>query len=161
MNIHARVGEITERIVKRSRDSRRRYLDQIEAYGAKSLPRKRLGCANFAHGFAACSPQDKQALRDGDGPNLAIVTLPAFFLLAFATAMGVGLWLSALNVKYRDVAHLIPFLIQIWMYASPIVYPLSLVPPRWRARLRLIYQARHLVRSSGEEIPGLTTTRSA
>src|SRR3984957_20647142 len=74
MDIHARVGEITERIVKRSRDSRRRYLDQIEAYGAKALPRKRLGCANFAHGFAACGPHDKQALRDGDGPNLAIVT---------------------------------------------------------------------------------------
>jgi phosphogluconate dehydratase len=74
MDIHARVGEITERIVKRSRDSRRRYLDQIEAYGAKTLPRKRLGCANFAHGFAACNPDDKQALRDGEGPNLAIVT---------------------------------------------------------------------------------------
>src|SRR5579863_9482092 len=74
MDIHARVGEITERIVKRSRDSRRRYLDQVEAYGAKTLPRKRLGCANFAHGFAACGPQDKQALRDGEGPNLAIVT---------------------------------------------------------------------------------------
>jgi phosphogluconate dehydratase len=74
MDIHARVGEITERIVKRSRDSRRRYLDQIEAYGAKTLPRKRLGCANFAHGFAACNPHDKEALRDGEGPNLAIVT---------------------------------------------------------------------------------------
>ena len=74
MDIHAHVGEITERIVKRSYDARRRYLDQIEAYGAKTLPRKRLGCANFAHGFAACSPSEKQALRDGEGPNLAIVT---------------------------------------------------------------------------------------
>jgi phosphogluconate dehydratase len=74
MDTHARVGEVTERIIKRSRDGRRRYLDQIEAYGAKTLPRKRLGCANFAHGFAACNPQDKQALRDGEGPNLAIVT---------------------------------------------------------------------------------------
>src|SRR5579872_5917655 len=74
MDVHARVGEVTERIVKRSAETRRRYLDQIEAYGAKTLPRKRLGCANFAHGFAACGPADKQALRDGDGPNLAIVT---------------------------------------------------------------------------------------
>jgi phosphogluconate dehydratase len=74
MNINARVGEITERIRKRSHDRRSRYLEGIAAHAAKSPPRKRLGCANFAHGFAACNPQDKEALRDGDGPNLAIVT---------------------------------------------------------------------------------------
>jgi phosphogluconate dehydratase len=74
MTIHARMGEITERIIARSRDSRRRYLDQIDAYAAKTPTRKRLGCANFAHGFAACGPDDKHALRDGDAPNLAIVT---------------------------------------------------------------------------------------
>jgi phosphogluconate dehydratase len=74
MDIHARIGEITDRIRLRSRDSRRRYLDGIEAFSAKTAPRKRLGCANFAHGFAACGPEDKAALRDGDGPNLAIVT---------------------------------------------------------------------------------------
>jgi phosphogluconate dehydratase len=74
MDIHARIGEITERIRLRSRDSRRRYLDGVEAFSAKTPPRKRLGCANFAHGFAACSPGDKEALRDGEGPNLAIVT---------------------------------------------------------------------------------------
>jgi phosphogluconate dehydratase len=74
MSIHARVGEITERIRKRSYDGRARYLEGIEAHAAKTPQRKRLGCANFAHGFAACGAQDKRALREGDGPNLAIVT---------------------------------------------------------------------------------------
>lgn len=65
-------------------------------------------------------------------PTVAIFVLPIFVLMAFLAAVAVSLWLSALNVKYRDVGHLIPFLIQIWMYASPVVYPLSLVPERWR-----------------------------
>jgi phosphogluconate dehydratase len=72
--LHSRIGEVTERIARRSRDSRRRYLDGVERYASKAPTRKRLGCANFAHGFAACGPADKQALRDGEGPNLAIVT---------------------------------------------------------------------------------------
>src|SRR5665213_2793318 len=72
--LHARVGEVTERIAKRSRDTRRRYLDQIERAVSQGPARKALGCANFAHGFAACGPGDKQALRDGVAPNLAIVT---------------------------------------------------------------------------------------
>ena len=71
--LHARVGEVTERIMKRSHDSRSRYLDRIEAAASKGPTRKSLGCANFAHGFAACGT-DKDALRDGDAPNLAIVT---------------------------------------------------------------------------------------
>lgn len=66
-------------------------------------------------------------------PSLTILTLPVFFLGAFATALGVGTWLSALNVKYRDVGHVIPFVVQIWMYAAPVIYPLSLVPERWQA----------------------------
>ena len=71
--LHARVGEVTERIVRRSQDSRRRYLDRVEAAAEKTPARKKLGCANFAHGFAACG-SDKDALRQGDAPNLAIVT---------------------------------------------------------------------------------------
>jgi lipopolysaccharide transport system permease protein len=70
-------------------------------------------------------------------PTMAVVALPLLFLVAFLTALGVGLWLSALHVKYRDVSHLIPFVIQIWMYASPVIYPLSLVPERWRAAYSL------------------------
>ena len=61
-----------------------------------------------------------------------VTTLPAFILLATLTATGISLFTSAMNVKYRDVRHAIPFVIQIWMFASPIVYPVSLVPERWR-----------------------------
>ena len=73
-SLHARVGEVTERIVKRSREARRRYLDRIDAAANSAPTRKKLGCANIAHGFAACAADDKEALRVGDGPNLAIVT---------------------------------------------------------------------------------------
>jgi len=72
--LHARVGEVTQRIVKRSHDSRKRYLDRIDAAANTGPTRKKLGCANLAHGFAACGPGEKEALRTGDGPNLAIVT---------------------------------------------------------------------------------------
>lgn len=68
----------------------------------------------------------------GIAPTWGVLALPLFLLLALVTALAVGLWLSALNVRYRDVGHTIPFLIQIWMFASPVVYPVSLVPERWR-----------------------------
>lgn len=61
-----------------------------------------------------------------------VLTLPLFVLVAMLTALGVGLILSTANVKYRDVGHAIPFLIQIWMFLSPIVYPVSLVPEQWK-----------------------------
>src|SRR6266436_2921513 len=61
-----------------------------------------------------------------------LLTLPAFMLFALLTALAVGLWLSALNVRYRDVGHAVPFLIQIWMFLSPVAYPVSLVPEKWR-----------------------------
>lgn len=66
-------------------------------------------------------------------PTWAIITVPGFVFLAMLTALGVGLWLSALNVKYRDVRYTMSFLIQFWMFATPIVYPSSIVPARWRA----------------------------
>lgn len=66
-------------------------------------------------------------------PTLAALTLPLFLLLAIATALAVGLWLSALNVQYRDVRHTIPFLTQFWLFATPIAYSSSLVPEQWRA----------------------------
>jgi lipopolysaccharide transport system permease protein len=62
----------------------------------------------------------------------AILWLPLFTLLAVLTALGVGLWLSALNALYRDVRFVVPFLVQFWMFASPVVYPASLVPAKWR-----------------------------
>lgn len=61
-----------------------------------------------------------------------MLLLPLFVALLLMTALAVGLWASALNVKYRDVGHTIPFLIQAWMYASPIAYPVSMVPEKWR-----------------------------
>ncbi len=66
-------------------------------------------------------------------PTMAAITLPLFLLLALATALGVGLWLSALNVQYRDVRYTIPFLAQLWLFATPVAYPTSLVPEPWRA----------------------------
>jgi len=69
----------------------------------------------------------------GIAPTWAVVTLPLFILLALATALAVGLWLSALNVQYRDVQHAIPFLVQAWMYASPVAYSAGLIPTGiWR-----------------------------
>ena len=66
-------------------------------------------------------------------PTTAVFTLPFFLILAVATALAVGLWLSALNVQYRDVRYTIPFLTQFWLFATPIAYPSSLVPEQWRA----------------------------
>ncbi len=68
----------------------------------------------------------------GIRPTAAILLLPFFLLLSVFTALGVGLWLSALNAMYRDVRYVVPFLTQLWMFASPVAYPSSLVPERWR-----------------------------
>jgi lipopolysaccharide transport system permease protein len=65
-------------------------------------------------------------------PTIAILLLPAFILLAILTSLAVGLWLSALNVKYRDFQYTIPFLIQLWLFASPVVYSSSLIPEQFR-----------------------------
>ncbi len=65
-----------------------------------------------------------------------LLTLPLFILLAFLTALGMGLWLSALNARYRDVQNIIPFLIQAWMYASPVAYSVQLIPEGYS---RLLY----------------------
>jgi lipopolysaccharide transport system permease protein len=66
-------------------------------------------------------------------PSLAaIVFVPIFLTLAFIIAVGVGLWLSALNVEYRDVRYIVPFLSQFWLFATPIAYPSSLLSEPWR-----------------------------
>lgn len=65
-------------------------------------------------------------------PGVAILTLPGFLLLALLTALAVGLWLSALNAQYRDVRYTINFLVQFWLFATPVAYPSSLVPEKWR-----------------------------
>jgi lipopolysaccharide transport system permease protein len=63
---------------------------------------------------------------------IGLAALPFLSLFAYLTALSVGVWLSALNVKYRDVAYMVPFLTQIWMYASPVIYPASVVPEQWQ-----------------------------
>ena len=71
-------------------------------------------------------------LSYGVAPGWPILLLPVFLLLAVGTALGAGLWLSALNALYRDVRYAVAFLVQFWMFASPVAYPSSLVPERWR-----------------------------
>ena len=65
-------------------------------------------------------------------PTPAVALLPLFILLALMTALGIGFWLSALNAQYRDVRYTLPFLTQFWLFATPVVYPASLVPEQWR-----------------------------
>jgi len=73
----------------------------------------------------------------GITPTWAVATLPLFILLALTTAMAVGLWLAALNVKYRDVKYVTPFLVQFWLYATPVAYSSTLFPEKWRPLLGL------------------------
>jgi homopolymeric O-antigen transport system permease protein len=68
----------------------------------------------------------------GVAPNWGVLALPLFILLALTAAFSVGLWLSALNVRYRDAGYALPFLIQLWLFASPVAYPTSLVPEQWQ-----------------------------
>jgi lipopolysaccharide transport system permease protein len=69
----------------------------------------------------------------GIAPGVAILTVPLFLLLAVLSALAVGMWLSALNVEYRDVRYTIPFLTQLWLFATPVAYPSSLLPEPWRS----------------------------
>lgn len=88
------------------------------------------GLIDFAIAFVVLTGM---VLWYGITPTSNVVWLPALVLLALVTALGAGLWFSALNVLYRDVQYVVPFLVQVWLYATPIVYPSSIVPQRWRA----------------------------
>ncbi|MBI2486503.1 MAG: ABC transporter permease [Deltaproteobacteria bacterium] len=88
------------------------------------------GLMDFAMAFAMLLGM---MLFYGILPTAAILTLPFFLLLGIATALGLGLWLAALNVKYRDIGFTLPFLTQVWFFVTPIAYPSSLVPERWQA----------------------------
>jgi lipopolysaccharide transport system permease protein len=68
----------------------------------------------------------------GFRPTVGVLLVPALVILALLTALGIGLWTSALNALYRDVRAIVPFVVQFWMLASPVAYPSSLVPERWR-----------------------------
>jgi len=68
----------------------------------------------------------------GIHPGWAVLTLPIFLVLMVATALGVSFWLAPLNIEYRDVAYVLPFLTQLWLFLTPVVYPATLVPEKWR-----------------------------
>lgn len=68
----------------------------------------------------------------GVAPGLPILALPVFVLFALVTTLGIGFWLAALNAQYRDIGHVTPFLIQVWLYASPVAYSSHLIPSQWR-----------------------------
>lgn len=92
------------------------------------------GVVDFAIAFAVLLAM---MLCYGVVPGAAALALLPLLLLALSTCLGAGLWLSALNVRYRDVRYVVPFLAQLWMFATPIAYPASLVPERWRPLLGL------------------------
>ena len=77
----------------------------------------------------------------GFAPNLRMLTLPLFILVAFAAAMGAGLWIAALNVKYRDFRIIVPFVVQFGLYISPVGFSSSIVPEQWR----LLYSVNPMV----------------
>jgi lipopolysaccharide transport system permease protein len=89
--------------------------------------------ASLVDFLIACGVFGVLAAYYGVAPGPMVWSLPLVVLLALALATGVGAWLAALNVRYRDVRHAIPFLTQIWFLATPIAYPASLVPEPWRA----------------------------
>jgi lipopolysaccharide transport system permease protein len=100
------------------------------------FPRLVLPLASVASGLADLGIQFVLLLGlmlwYGVVPGWAVILTPLFVLECMGVSLALGLWLTALNVKYRDIGHLVPFLIQIWMYLTPIVYSSSLVPERWR-----------------------------
>jgi lipopolysaccharide transport system permease protein len=87
------------------------------------------GLVDFSIAFAVLVAM---VLGYGLRPGVNALWLPLLVTLALATALGVGLWLSALNALYRDVKYVTPFLVQFWMLASPVAYPSTLVPAKWR-----------------------------
>ncbi len=89
---------------------------------------------DFAVGFA---PWPLLLLAYGVVPGPALLLLPLFVLWTLVLAVACGLWLAALNARYRDVSHLLPVALQLWMYATPVVYGSSVLPPAWRPLLAL------------------------
>lgn len=69
----------------------------------------------------------------GIAPSWKMLVIPPLMMIAVLLSLSIGLWLAPINVRFRDIKHTLPFIIQIWMYASPIVYPLSMVPQEWQA----------------------------
>jgi lipopolysaccharide transport system permease protein len=119
------VQSVTNSVVEQRHVVTKVYFPRLLLPIAAVMP----GLLDFAIGFLVFLPM---MLAYHLVPGKAILMLPVFLLLAVATALSVGLWLAALNSLYRDFNHLVPFLVQIWMFVSPVVYPAALVPERWR-----------------------------
>ena len=85
--------------------------------GVDGVENDALGACEKPHGFV---------------PGLAVLWLPLLALLALVTALGVGTWAAAFNLQFRDVRYVVPFLVQLWLFATPIAYPSSLLPEPWR-----------------------------
>jgi lipopolysaccharide transport system permease protein len=92
------------------------------------------GLVDFSISFAVLLGM---MVRYGVRPSRNIIWLPCLLLLAFATSLGAGLWLSALNVRFRDVKYALPFIVQFWMFATPIAYPSTLLHGYWRTLFAL------------------------
>jgi lipopolysaccharide transport system permease protein len=101
------------------------------------------------------------------GVSWRLLALPPLVLLALVTALGVGLWLATLNVRYRDIRYTVPFLTQLWLFATPVAYPASIVPERWRPILGVNPMAgvvegfRWALLGTGEVSTGLLAISSA
>ena len=121
------------------------------------------GLVDFAFAFAVLVPL--VALYPGAGlsPSIALLALPLFLLLAVTSALSVSLWLSALMVQYRDVRLLMSVIMQLWFFATPIIYPSSLVPEGWRVFYELLNPMVGVVEGfrwallNGTEAPNPTT----
>lgn len=92
------------------------------------------GVVDFA---VSCAVLGALMMAYGVPVTWAVLWLPVFLLLAFLAALGISLWLAALNVRYRDVSYLVPFLLQIWMYATPVIYGRAVIPERFRFLIEL------------------------
>jgi lipopolysaccharide transport system permease protein len=99
-------------------------------------------------------------------PTANVIWLPLFMLLSLITSLGVGLWLTAMNVHYRDVKYIVPFLVQFWMFATPVAYPASNVPEQWRTLYGLnpmvgVIEGFRWALLPGQPVPGPMTAASA
>jgi lipopolysaccharide transport system permease protein len=119
------LGEASQSVVNSQRVITKVYFPRLLV----PLAAVSVGLADFA---VASTVLFLLMLSYGIVPGVAVWTLPLWTMLALASALGIGLWLAALNVRYRDVRYTLPFLTQIWLYATPVAYSSSLVPAEWR-----------------------------
>ena len=123
------LSQSSESLVGSSNLIRKVYFPRLVIPGANVLA----GLVDFTLAFAVLLAM---MAYYGVRPSATVLLLPLFLLLAFATTLGVGMWLSALNVQYRDVRYVVPFFIQLWLFVTPVIYPMSQVTTRLR-ELRL------------------------